>query len=450
MRRTVPGRLVLLALAAGVLAAVALALFRPAQPSVSEDVEPVAAAAPSASSPTPSTAPVPPPPPPAPSCAPADLATRAGQVLVVGLPGVVDPGDPLVAELADLQVGGVLLTKTNVETAEQVRALTAALKGGQVVAPIVTTDEEPGRVSSIGALTGRTSSSRTLAAQGGPDEVRAFARQMGSDLAELGIDSDLAPVADLDAGPAGGIIGDRSFSADPSTAAAYAVAFSRGLAEAGIVPTVKHFPGHGRSSTDSHLQLDTVDVSADVLAETDLAPFQAAIDVGVPVIMLNHVGYTALDPDLPASLSPRAYELLRSMGFTGVAMTDSLGMGAVNLTWPFPEAAVRSIGAGADAVLATDGNQARAMRDALVAAVESGRVARSPVGRGGRPHARAQGPGRGDHDVRLGRGPLVGWPGAGGHGRPCAGASRRCQSRLRSLTPSSQPPPSRCRHPAGS
>ena len=90
--------------------------------------------------------------------------------------------------------------------------------------------------------------------------------------------------------------------------------------------------------------------------------------------MLNHLSYSALDPDLPASLSPKAYALLRDMGFEGVAMTDSVGMGPVNLRWDFPEAAVRAVEAGTDAVLATDGNQAQRMRDALVEAVESGRL----------------------------------------------------------------------------
>lgn len=381
----------LLALAVGAASALAVVVLRPsapppqetaalasvasAEPILPTEVAPPAepgAQAPSQPSPAPvaSSAPV-----TSPACVPGDLAARAGQVLVVGLPNVTDPADPLVAELADLRVGGVLLTKTNVASRDQVATLVAALKGTQSLTPVVTIDEEPGRVSSIGDLTGRTSSARTLAARGGTEEVRDVARSMGVDLAELGIDLDLAPVADLDAGPAGGIIGDRSFSADPLTAAAYTVAFSRGLAEAGVVPTVKHFPGHGRSPTDSHERLATVDVSTEVLAETDLAPFQAAIDAGAPVVMLDHVGYTSLDPDLPASLSPRAYELLRSMGFNGVAMTDSVGMGAVNLTWPFPEAAVRAVEAGADAVLATDGNQARAMRDALVAAVTSGRLA---------------------------------------------------------------------------
>lgn len=306
------------------------------------------------------------------ACTSASLPVRAAQVLVVGLPGVTEAGDPLVRELDDVGVGGILITKTNVEDATQVRTLIRALRRDAEHGLLVTTDEEPGRVSSFGALIGRTSSARTLARRGTVEEVEAFAAQMGEQLASFGVDADLAPVADLDGGPARGVIGDRSFSADPQVAADYSLAFADGLRSAGVLPAVKHFPGHGRSAADSHEQLAVVDVALDELMATDVRPFAAHVDAGTPVVMLNHVAYAALDPDLPASLSPRAYALLRSLGFQGVAMTDSLGMGAVNLRWPFPEAAVMAVRAGADAVLATDGNHARAMRDAIVAAVDAG------------------------------------------------------------------------------
>jgi beta-N-acetylhexosaminidase len=201
-----------------------------------------------------------------------------------------------------------------------------------------------------------------------------FAEQLGKRLAGVGIDLDLAPLLDLDAGPSRGIVGDRSFSADPARAADYGLAFAAGLDAAGVTPTVKHFPGQGRSTTDTHLEGGVVAASVEELMRTDLLPFQRAIDAGAPVIMLNHLSYEALDGDLPATVSPRAYALLRSMGFDGVAMTDSIGMGAVNLRWGFEGTAVMAVQAGADAVLATDGSQALAMRDALVAAVRSGRL----------------------------------------------------------------------------
>jgi len=121
-------------------------------------------------------------------------------------------------------------------------------------------------------------------------------------------------------------------------------------------------------------------VQADLasLQLTDLRPFAATVRAGAPLVMMSHAGYTALGDALPASMSPAAYRLLRSTGFTGVAMTDSIGMGAVNTRFDYPEAAVRALAAGADAVLATDGRQTARMRDAIVAAVHSGQL---PEGR---------------------------------------------------------------------
>jgi beta-N-acetylhexosaminidase len=306
-------------------------------------------------------------------CDPASVEERAGHVLVVGLPDVTDPGDELVDDLADLGVGGVFITNQNVIDDAQTRALIDGFDDERWAhRPVVTTDEEPGRVSSFGDVLGRTSSARTLGARGGPDDIREFATELGEQLADYGVDIDFAPVADLDDGPAQNVIGDRSFSADPEVASELAAAFSQGLADADVLPTAKHFPGHGQTATDTHAELATVSTSLDELAGADLAPFVDQIDLGVPLVMLAHIAFEELDPDLPASLSPSSYELLRELGFEGVAITDSVGMGAIHQRWDFHESVVMAIGAGADAVLATDGRHARRMRDALVEAVEAG------------------------------------------------------------------------------
>lgn len=309
-----------------------------------------------------------------PSCVPAPLERRAAAVLVVGLPGVLRADDALAQQVTALGVGGVFLSESNITSAEQTRALAAGLRASAGGTLLVSTDEESGRVSTTRHVIGSGPSPRRMAATQTPDEVRARAAEIGAQLRDLGVDLDLAPLLDLDDGPAGGIVGDRAFGADPVAVTQYGLAFSAGLADAGVTPTVKHFPGHGRSTTDTHAESEVVDAPLGELRTTDLVPFQHAVDAGAPVVMLNHLQYAALDADLPASLSPAAYDLLRDMGFEGVAITDSVGMGAVNLRWDFPEAAVLAVGAGADAVLTTDGNQAARMRDALVAAVQQGRV----------------------------------------------------------------------------
>lgn len=307
-------------------------------------------------------------------CVPAPLEQRAAYLLVVGLPGATVSSDSMVEEILDVGVGGVLITTPNVESSAQIGQFISDVRALADRPIVITAGEESGRVATFRDVLGPTPSARSLAATRSPEEVRAVAEEVGSGLAALGIDLDLAPVVDLDDGPSGGVIGDRSFSADPSTASAYGLAWAQGLATAGVHPTAKHFPGHGRVTGDSHVELPTVDASLEELRESDLVPFADLIDAGVPVVMLDHIAYTVFDAELPASLSPKAYQFLREMGFEGVAMTDSVGMGAVNLMWSFPEAAVLSVTAGADAVLTTDGSQARAMRDALVEAVRSGRL----------------------------------------------------------------------------
>ena len=311
---------------------------------------------------------------PTPACAPLPLEARAAAVLVVGLPGVTDADDALAQQVVGLGVGGVFLAGGNVQDAEQVSGLTAGLRAAAGRPLLVSTDEESGRVAHMRRVVGAGPSPRRMAREESPEAVRERAAQTGQELSAVGVDLDLAPVLDLDDGPATGVVGDRSFSADPQEAAAYGLAYARGLADAGVTSAVKHFPGHGRSAVDSHRESSLVEAGLAELAATDLVPFQAAVDAGAPVVMLNHLQYAALDPELPASLSPRAYALLRGTGFEGVAMTDSVGMGAVNLRWDFPDAAVQAVSAGADAVLATDGNQAVRMRDGLVEAVRAGRL----------------------------------------------------------------------------
>lgn len=302
------------------------------------------------------------------------LRRRAAQTLVVGMPDVTRADDSLAVELTGLGVGGVFLNDANVASAEQVAALTAGLREASRLPLMVATDEEGGRVSTLRPLIGVLPSARALAATSTASEIRRAGKRLGRTLRSLGIDTDFAPVADLDAGPSNGLIGDRSFSADPITATRATKAFARGLAAAGVAPVVKHFPGHGRAGGDVHSDRSVVDDPVERLLASDVVPFAAAVDAGAPVVMLGHVTYSALDAERPASLSPAAYALLRDTGFDGVAMTDSLGMGAVHRRWGFSRATVRAVGAGADAVLVTDGRHARSMTRALVKAVRSGRL----------------------------------------------------------------------------
>ena len=310
-----------------------------------------------------------------PVCQPsATLRERAARVLIVGMPDITDGGQPLPTELMRLGVGGVLLTGGNVETRAQVTRMVEELKRQARHPLIVSTDEEPGRVTSFGHIIGYTSSARRLASEGTTESVRALAREQATALAAMGVTLDLAPVADLDGGPFDSTIGDRSFSADPAIASKYAYAYALGLADKGVGAVAKHFPGRAQAEGDDHLGRIVSNVSMEELLAKDMKPFGELIAQGMPVIMLSNIDYAAIDPNTPASLSARAYSMLREMGFKGAAITDSIGMGAVNQRWDWSEAAVKAIASGADGGLSTNGAFAADMIHGLVVAVQSGQL----------------------------------------------------------------------------
>jgi beta-N-acetylhexosaminidase len=305
-------------------------------------------------------------------CTRASLEDRAGLVLVVGVPGVTEADDPLVDRLAAAGVGGVMLRDENIVDEEQAVELVEGLRTRLGEHLLVAIDDEGGRVTAMRALDQPIHSARTLARLG-VEETEAFAAEMGALARSIDVDWVFAPVLDLDDGPSQGVIGDRSFGSDPATVTEMAGAFAEGLHDAGVAVTVKHFPGHGGSG-DPHLG-EAVDRSslADLEA-ADLIPFGALIGDGADAVMVGHVAYPEIWGDQPASLVPAVYELLREKGFEGVAVTDALGMGAVHARYGFDEAPAMAVGAGADAVLVTQGNEVDALHQGLVEAVRAGRL----------------------------------------------------------------------------
>ena len=292
-------------------------------------------------------------------------------MLVVGIADATTADDPRASRVADLGVGGVLLLGPNVVGAEQVRSLLDGLRQRASRPLLAAVDEEGGRVSRLRSVVGPTPSARSLG--GRPlAEISEVAAERGATLRELGFDLILAPVVDADDGAAGGAIGDRSFGATPAESGLRAGAFVAGLRRAGVAATAKHFPGHGELP-DSHDGPVVFDAPRDEVATDAAAAFRPALDAGAPAVMMSHVTFPAVGP-LPTTVEPAAYQLLRSLGFDGVAVTDAMNMSAIVERWPLPEATVMALRAGADLVLATPGDQASAMRDAVVAAVGDGRL----------------------------------------------------------------------------
>jgi beta-N-acetylhexosaminidase len=302
-------------------------------------------------------------------CTEAPLHERAAAVLVVGIDTDTVPTAPLTTEVTGIGVGGVVIKAPNVVDAAQLKALVAGLRSQSARSLLVTADEEGGRVSRLKAVLGPTASARSHGTKPDPD-ITAEAARRGAVMHDLGIDIVLGPVVDADGGPANGAIGDRSFSGDVTAAGQRAAAFVAGLRQSGVQATVKHFPGLGGVVDDSHLGTVVSDQPRDVV-EASARAFLPSVEAGAGALMVSHVTFSAIGP-LPASVEPAAYALLRSIGFDGVAMTDSLGMGAIVQRWPIPQAAVVALAAGADVVLVNQGAEAVGIRDAIVAAVEDG------------------------------------------------------------------------------
>jgi beta-N-acetylhexosaminidase len=271
-------------------------------------------------------------------------------------------------------LGGVVLFAWNVESHEQLASLTASLRaeGDDVLVGI---DEEGGDVTRLEVATG--SSYPGNAALGAVDDsslTEQVAAAIGADLAEVGVNLDLAPVADVNTNPSNPVIGIRSFGADSALVARHVAAFVRGLQAAGIAACAKHFPGHGDTTEDSHHELPVVES----LEEQALHPFRAAVEAGVQAIMTAHIVVRALG-EAPATMSPRIlHDLLREeLGFDGLVMTDALEMRAISATVGVEEGAVRAMEAGVDALgLGHDlfDESVVSVRDALVGAVGSGRL----------------------------------------------------------------------------
>ena len=302
------------------------------------------------------------------------LERLASACIFPGFPGPTPP-DWVRRELA-AGLGGVVLFSWNVTDRAQLAALSAAIRAERPEA-LIGIDEEGGDVTRLEARTG--SSYPGNLALGAVDDVELTERvsaAIGGELAAAGVNLDLAPVADINSDERNPIIGVRSFGSDPALVARHTAAFATGLQAVGVAACAKHFPGHGSTRADSHLELPTIDVDRETLLARELVPFRAAIDAGVQSIMTAHIRVPAID-ELPATLS-RAHltGLLREeLGFDGMVITDALEMGAVSATVGVEEGAVLAIAAGADALcLGHDLDDVPGIRRALVDAVRAGRL----------------------------------------------------------------------------
>lgn len=307
-----------------------------------------------------------------------DLRRAIRATLMPGFAGPVLP-DWLAAEL-DAGLGAVCLFGTNVADPAQLRRLTADI---HLAAPgaLVAIDEEGGDVTRLHHLAGSPHPSAAyLGSLDDVDFTAAVGAGIGAELLAAGVDLNLAPDADVNSNPHNPVIGVRSFGAEPGLVARHVAAYVRGLQGAGIGAVAKHFPGHGDTATDSHLELPAIEADAAVLAARELVPFGAAVAAGTLGVMTSHILVRSVDPTAPATMSPLVLRLLREdLGFTGAVVSDALDMAGASGGRGIAEAAVLALGAGVDLLcIGTDNTagQLAGIIEHVWVAVQDGRLAR--------------------------------------------------------------------------
>ena len=332
------------------------------------------------------------------------LGKQIGQMLLFGWQGDT-PGDSqrvnaqATALIDELHVGGVILMARNISPRDTLRPMLAEMQArakAQGLPPLfVATDQEGGRVNRLDLPHyTRQPSLREIGLSGDARTARESAAAIGRELRSVGINWDFAPVLDVNNNSGNPVIGDRSYGDEPALVAELGAAAVRGFQEdANLLACGKHFPGHGDTDTDSHFALPRIPHDRARLEHIELVPFRAAIAAGLAAVMTSHILFPALDPTLPATLSPAILTgLLRGeMGFDGLIITDCLEMKGVAEGWGSPEAAVLAAEAGADILLCchTWATQI-AIRDALVQAVHTGRISASRLEESGRRIAAAK------------------------------------------------------------
>ena len=312
---------------------------------------------------------------------------RVGARFMVGFEGLEASADAK-RLIRDFAVGHVILFARNIDSPEQVAGLVRELQecarqAGHDLPLLVAVDQEGGRVARMGPPWTVWPPLRALGRIAAADAARAedLSRRMGAALAAecaaCGIDCDFAPLMDVDTNPANPIIGDRAFGDDPEAVGRLGVAMIEGLQGGGVIACAKHFPGHGDTSLDSHLDLPVVEHARSRLDDVEIRPFRAAVKAEVATIMMAHVLYPELDAELPASLSPAVVEaiLRREMKYRGVVFTDDLEMKAVADRWTTDRSAVMAMRAGCDMIPVCQSHDAQVLAmEGAVRAVEAGEV----------------------------------------------------------------------------
>ncbi len=286
------------------------------------------------------------------------IQEKIGQLIMAGLDGT-EISDRERSLLDEYKIGGFILFARNITDESGTRDLLDSLKkanSDNSIPLFLAVDEEGGLVTRLSEIYRNLPPQSYLGESGDPELAYNYGSIQGEKLKRLGLNVNFSPVLDVNSNPDNPVIANRSISEEPELVAQLGIQVSKGIADQGIVPVGKHYPGHGDTDVDSHTLLPVIEKSKEALLEMELVPFQRAIDEGMPAIMVGHLLVPSLDEN-PSSLSKLIIEdLLREeQGFGGVVFSDDLTMGAITNTMNASEAAVEFVVAGGDVALICHG-----------------------------------------------------------------------------------------------
>jgi beta-N-acetylhexosaminidase len=308
-----------------------------------------------------------------------NLEEKIGQMMFAGISGTA-MSDSTNRLINNYHVGGLIFYKNNIASTAQIVTLQNEVReanAGNKLPLLLGVDQEGGRISRLPNEVKNLPTSLAIGNVNNPAYSYEVGTLLGKEVKAFGFNLNFAPVLDVNSNPNNPIIGDRSFGNNPEIVSRLGIETMKGMMAEDVIPVVKHFPGHGDTSVDSHLELPTVNKSLAELEELELIPFQAAVENGVDVIMAAHILLPKIDPDYPTSMSKVVLTdtLRKQLGFNGVIITDDMTMGAIAENYSIDQAAVQSVKAGSDMILVAHGeSNIEATIAALKVAVENGEI----------------------------------------------------------------------------
>lgn len=310
------------------------------------------------------------------------LREKIGQMLCFAFHNT-EYDEQIAAFIHEFQLGGVIYFARNILNIEQVASLNQKMQSESKIPLFIGLDQEGGPVLRI--MRGITPLPGAMALSAGdPNQIYEITKTVAENLRCLGFNLNFAPVGDVNNNPANPVINSRSYSDDPKVVAECAISAFKGFQDGGILPTIKHFPGHGNTSVDSHLGLPVVKSNRAQVFQTELVPFIGAIAEGIDGVMISHILYENFDHEYPASLSYNVITRLlkEELGFKGLIVTDSLTMGAINSRFSSEEIVEKAVNAGNDLLIfcgKADLNEQRGIVQAFEKLVEEGKISKARI-----------------------------------------------------------------------